>query len=350
MTMLHVILLSDLLMLLILSDHIIYHIIIRYIIAGNVSYAIWLLTATAHFPYEWFGGRQIKAWTGLYLTIIEYIIFYGTMAFFIAGRLFYDEAARQLNDTYGLDEYLLVLLGVYVFYDQKFIEPAYEKLYLYYQGAITKDELKFGEARPIVGVSNEALKKVVQNSCKVLDISDEASKTIQGYLDGQRIRKKKEEAFDDWTLCISKITRAVSFAPPFCVSDSKITSAQCQKLVVQMILFVRVYMDTGKLQVDEGDMKRTAPLDFSESFWKAMKLSMQLPLSFFVAILPRTIVGIIDVSLVVSLFFSAVFVSLSSYHVYSLLIRVIDSLHFRGNLSGVLQTVSKKVQRKISLC
>lgn len=272
------------------------------------------------------------------------------MAFFIVGRLYYEEEDRQRSETYGFDRFLLVFLGVYVFYDQKFIEPAYEKLYLYYQGAITKDELKFGEARPIAGLSNEVLKKVAQNSCKVLGISDEASKTIQECLDGQRIRKSKEEAFDDWTLTISKITRAVSFAPPFCVSDSKITSEQCQKLVVQMILFFRVYMDTGKIDAGEDSLKRTAPLSFSESVWEAMKLSMQLPFSFFIAVLPRTIYGVVQASLVVSLFFSASFANLSPYNVYSLLIRVIDSLNSLGHLSGVLLTVSKIVQSKVSLC
>lgn len=43
-------------LLIILSDLLMYHvnIIIRYFVAGNVGYAIWLLTGYAHFPYEWF--------------------------------------------------------------------------------------------------------------------------------------------------------------------------------------------------------------------------------------------------------------------------------------------------------
>ncbi len=192
-------------------------------------------------------------------------------------------------------------MGADVFFDQKFMEPPFETLYLFYQGAIEKGELKLGGAIPIVGISNEALKKIAQNSCKALGISNEASKTIQECLDGQRIRKNKDEAFDDWTLTIAKITRAVSFAPPFCVSDSKITSAQCQKLVCQMMLYLRVYMDTGKLEADEGNLKRTAPLTFGESILEAFKLSMQVPLSFIVAVVPRTMFGVVTASLVVSL-------------------------------------------------
>jgi len=205
------------------------------------------------------------AWNGLYFTLLERILFYGTIAFFILAHVLYDEEARQMNETHGFDKYLLVLLGVSVFFDQKFMDPAYHTLYLYYQGSITKDELEVGGARPIAGLSNEALKKVAQNSSKVLGISDDASKTIQECLDGQRIRKNKEEALDDWTLTISKIARAVSFAPSFCVPKSKITSAQYQMLICQMILYIRVYMDTGKLEVGEENLKRTAPLSFNES-------------------------------------------------------------------------------------
>ena len=266
-----------------------------------MSYAIWISTAAAHTPYEWFGGRHTLAWSGLYQTMTQYLLFYGTLVFFILTHVLYSEEDRKRNDTFGFDRYLLIFMGFDVFFDQKFMEPPFETLYLFYQGAIEKGELELGGTVPIVGISNEALKKVVQNSCKSLGVSNEASKTIQECLDGQRIRKNKDEAFDDWTLTIAKITRAVSFAPPFCVSESKITSAQCQKLVCQMMLYLRVYMDTGKLEADEGNLNRTAPMTFGESFFAAFKLSMQVPLSFIVAVVPRTMYGVVTASLVVSL-------------------------------------------------
>ena len=60
-----------------------------------------------------------------------------------------------------------------------------------------------------------------------------------------------------------------------------------------MILYIRIYMDTGRLQVDEESLKRTAPLSFNESVMAALKLSMQTPLSFIVGVLPRTIYAVI---------------------------------------------------------
>ena len=317
-----------------------------------MSYAIWISTKTAHAPYEWFGGRQLVAWTGVYKTIIGYLLFWGTLVFFILTHLQgTGEEAREMNKRYGFDKYLLIFMGVDVFFDQKFMEPPFETLYLFYQGAIEKEELKLGGAVPIVGISNEALKKVAQNSCKALGISNEASKTIQECLDGQRIRKNKDEAFDDWTLTIAKITRAVSFAPPFCVSESKITSAQCQKLVCQMMLYLRVYMDTGKLEADEGSLKRTAPLTFGESILAAFKLSMQVPLSFIVAVLPRTIFGIVNASLVVSLW---CFMALYSRYVYPPYLLIIshlrhDSLNSRGCSSAACIFRTKKRQPKLLL-
>ena len=68
-----------------------------------------------------------------------------------------------------------------------------------------------------------------------------------------------------------------------------------------MMLYLRVYMDTGKLEADEGNLNRTAPMTFGESFFAAFKLSMQVPLSFIVAVLPRTMYGVVNASLVVSL-------------------------------------------------
>ena len=117
----------------------------------------------------------------------------------------------------------------------------YENLYCYYHGAISKDEVKDG-VRPIAGISNSALQKIAANACKALKIPDEASKTVQKVLDSHRIREGKEEALDDWTYTIYKLTYAVSFAPIFCVSKSKISSSQCQQLTLQMLLYLRYVM------------------------------------------------------------------------------------------------------------
>ncbi len=122
--------------------------------------------------------------------------------------------------------------------DQRVIDPAYERLYCYYNSAISKDEVKDG-VRPIAGISNSALLKICANSGKALKFPDEAIKTIQQNLGGQRIREGEEEALDDWTNTIYKLTHAVSLAPSFCVPKSKISASQCQQLTLQMILFLR---------------------------------------------------------------------------------------------------------------
>jgi ABC-type multidrug transport system fused ATPase/permease subunit len=54
-------------------------------------------------------------------------------------------------------------------------------------------------------------------------------------------------------------------------------------------------MDTGKIQ--ETDTKRTAPLTLVEALVIMMKLSFQVPLAFFVAILPQSVFGIVNSAL-----------------------------------------------------
>jgi hypothetical protein len=125
-----------------------------------------------------------------------------------------------------------------IFVDQKMIDPSFKDLYYYYNSAISKDEVKDG-VPPIAGISNSALMKIAANASKALGYSEEAGKAIQQVLEGQRIREGRKEALDDWTYTINKLMHVVSFAPPFFVSKSKITSNQCRKLTCQMILYLR---------------------------------------------------------------------------------------------------------------
>ena len=175
-------------------------------------------------------GRQAFAWVGLYKHIFVAILQIGTIVFF--SRAFDSDVEGM-----GLENYLLVLMAVTVYMDQKMIDPSYHNLFLCYQGATSTEEVE--NVPPVADITNEALVKITSNACKVLGFSNEASDTIRQILNGQRIRKDKDEALDDWTLTIYKLARAVSFAPPYCTPKSKITSTQYQHLVSQMILFLR---------------------------------------------------------------------------------------------------------------
>ena len=125
-----------------------------------------------------------------------------------------------------------------IFVDQRMIDASFKHLYYYYHGAITKVELKDGVPH-IAGISNSALLKIATAAGKALFIPEEAIETIQQELGGLKIREGKEDALDDWTYTIYKLTLAVSFAPSYIMPKSKISASQCRQLTAQMILFIR---------------------------------------------------------------------------------------------------------------
>eukprot|EP00986_Skeletonema_menzelii_P014650 scaffold9886_cov143-Skeletonema_menzelii.AAC.3 len=237
---------------------------------GLIISVIWFVLAFVNSVYVCFSVHQTIAWAGLYKVILWSVLLGGTAV--MLSYSFQNVVVGAMQIEYGL----LIVMAGFIFIDQRLIDPMYENLYCYYHGAISKDEVKDG-VRPIAGISNSALQKIAANACKALKIPDEASKTVQKVLDSHRIREGKEEALDDWTYTIYKLTYAVSFAPIFCVSKSKISSSQCQQLTLQMLLYLRVYMDTGKIQDHEEDVKRTAPLSLLECLVAMTKMCLQAP-------------------------------------------------------------------------
>eukprot|EP00984_Skeletonema_dohrnii_P004909 scaffold1733_cov122-Skeletonema_dohrnii-CCMP3373.AAC.2 len=262
------------------SDHLLF-------LIGIICWAIWQIAmGICNFAYVW-GGRQGFAWGGLYVNILFCFLQVATIIFFITAFM------EGMRDNWHLEKFLLLFLALTTYFDQKIVKPNFRKLNWCYLGVISKEESR-EKPLPISGISNIILQKVAKNACKAIDISDEAAQTIEQLLEGQRIRKDKKEAIDDWTLTIKKITKAVSFAPfAFYRSKSAITSTQCQNLVCQMIIYLRRYMDDGHIEADETDLHRTAPLSFAEAFWVMTKFSLQVPFSFLLAILPRTTFGFI---------------------------------------------------------
>jgi len=259
-------------------------------IVSLFGYGIWILVTCIHLPYIC-GGRQVFAWGGLYSYILFFSLQAGTITIF--GWTI-DKDRRDIYGEMGLQSYLLVFMSVTIFVYQRILRPSYRKLFWFYHGTISNDEVK--KVPPICGISNEALMKLASDACKMVGISDEASNTIQQCLNGQRISEDEDEAISDWTLTINKLTKAVSFAP-FRTPKSRITSAQCQKLVCQIILFLRVYMETGKIRQNQGDTKETAQMNVGEALVTMFRIALQLPISFVVAMLPRTVYAVIHAAI-----------------------------------------------------
>ena len=100
-------------------------------------------------------------------------------------------------------------------------------------GAASDDEI--GKVKPVSGISNRALVQVARNSAKAVGVSDAAIEAVATVLEGQRVRSDPDEALDDWTLAIYKLSKVVALIP-VCAKDSNMTSGQYRNLVNQMIL------------------------------------------------------------------------------------------------------------------
>ena len=229
-------------------------------VVGITCYGVWQFLNFLNSLYAWASLRQMFAWVGPYITLLDLALNVGTVLMFYYS--FRDIAVGSLQLEYGL---LIVMAGVSllsiyqlsivllalsvvllitllisqaIYVDQRIVDPAFKNLYYYYNGAITKVELK-GGVPPIAGISNSALLKIASAAGKALKFPDEAIETIQKEIGNLKIREGEQEALDDWTYTIYKLTRAVSFSPLYLKSSSKISAGQCQQLTVQMILFLR---------------------------------------------------------------------------------------------------------------
>ncbi len=265
------------------------------------SMCIYVIWQAATFVPSWiYGGfagglskvsRMSLAWGGLYVNIL-FCLFQVATLVFLTTAFSGDKKYIQIGKGVRLGALLPLFMAVTLFVDRKLLMPSFRKLHLYYQGLISEAEEEADEKQhpTIAGINSITLQKVSRNACKAIGISDEATQTIDQLLDGQRIRHDREEALDDWTLTINKITKAVSFAPrSSCRSKSAITSKQCQDLICQMIIYLRQFLSTGRIEADEDSLMRTAPLSFAEALGMMFKICMQLPLAYFLCILPRSL-------------------------------------------------------------
>uniref|UniRef100_A0A7S2PV72 ATP-dependent transporter ycf16 n=1 Tax=Skeletonema marinoi TaxID=267567 RepID=A0A7S2PV72_9STRA len=251
-------------------------------------YGVWQLLNFLNGLYLFGSVRQTFAWVGPYRLFLDILFQGGTVAMVYLSFKNYKIGSMELE--YGL---LIVMAGA-IFVDQRMIDASFKHLYYYYHGAITKVELKDGVPH-IAGISNSALLKIATAAGKALFIPEEAIETIQQELGGLKIREGKEDALDDWTYTIYKLTLAVSFAPSYIMPKSKISASQCRQLTAQMILFIRVYLETGKIFEDHTN--RSAPLALVESLAIVMKLCFQVPVFFIIGVLPRSVYGVLTSAL-----------------------------------------------------
>mmetsp|Transcript_3638 Transcript_3638/g.5368 ORF Transcript_3638/g.5368 Transcript_3638/m.5368 type:complete len:903 (+) Transcript_3638:172-2880(+) len=252
-------------------------------------YGVWQLLNFLNGLYMWGSVRQTLAWAGPYKCLLDMLFQGGTVT--MVALSFENIKIGSMELEYGL---LIVMAGA-IFVDQRMIDTSFKHLYYYYHGAITKDEIKDGVPHNIAGISNSALLKIAAAAGKALRIPDEAIETIQQELGDLKIREGKEDALDDWTYTIYKLTLAVSFAPSYSMPKAKISATQCRQLTAQMILFIRVYLETGKIFEDHTN--RSAPLSFAESLAIVMKLCFQVPVFFIIGVLPRSVYGVVTSAL-----------------------------------------------------
>lgn len=275
-------------------------------IAVQVAYAFWqaanFVSIWSYFGFVW-PRRMCLAWGGLYVVLLWYVAQVATIAFLVVAYEPYTAHVSFGKGSMGrltLGSFLPLFLAVTVFVERKYLKPSFRQLHWYYQGIISVEEEEAGEKQhpTIAGIGSVTLQKVARNACKAIGITDEAAQTIEQILDGQQIRQDKDDALDDWTLTINKITKAVSFAPhSTCHSKSAITSAQCRDLICQMIIYLRQYMDTGRIEADEASLKRSAPISCGDTIRLMFKFCMQTPLVFFLGILPQCAYQVIQTAL-----------------------------------------------------
>jgi len=254
-------------------------------ITTDVIYWLWIAMNIVISSSIWVGRRQSIAWTGLYTTLS-----YGV---FIAGTLASFTFSFTISD-FPIEYVVLILMACTVFILERIIEPRDRQLYCAYKGVISRDQI--GKQPPISGVGRNALSKLIINASKAMDISEETLETIKQQVNGLKIRQDEGEALDDWMVIIYKLSKAVSIWPPLplCRPKYTLSPAEYRNLVRQLIIYIRVYMDTGKVENNEAHLNRSAPLTFVEALTVMTKLSWQVPGWFLLATIPRTLQSLIQ--------------------------------------------------------
>lgn len=249
-----------------------------YWIIAVVQYCIWLLINLFELPYAFLGRRLSLAFGGLYFILIYTALISGTITVF-----FYSFT----NESVPMENYALVLMSCTVYVCERYGEPTYRQLDMFYKGCTSPDQV--GKLPPISDIGSNALMKLAINSAEAVEIPSEAIQNIETQLKGLKIRQGETEALDDWMVVIYKLSKVVSISPPLASLRSKswLSPTQYRNLVNQLLISMRLYMDTGR--IDRVSARRTAPLSFGEALMKMGKLSWQVPFSFLLALVPRSL-------------------------------------------------------------
>ena len=106
-------------------------------------------------------------------------------------------------------------------------------------------------------------------------------------------RTNKTDALDDWALVIQRLSQATAIPFVTIWNNGRIPSSSYRKLVGQLLLFLRIYCETGKLG-QEGSPKRTLPLSFGEALAVMFAISWNVKGIFFLTVLPACVLGSIQ--------------------------------------------------------
>mmetsp|Transcript_2377 Transcript_2377/g.5234 ORF Transcript_2377/g.5234 Transcript_2377/m.5234 type:complete len:925 (-) Transcript_2377:1138-3912(-) len=256
----------------------------------------------AYYGILWF-------WALIQLTCTVYLFLSGAFFYKFSGRavvfeiiflvlVFLPEWMNSILPPPGevlWQQYIILISMALVIYVQKcFTAPVVYKLHLYFNGVATEGELKQskkGQGPPLVkGISNDTLQTVAVEAARAIDIHDERShQRIREALAGLTIRRTNEaDALDDWALVIQRLSKATAIPLFTMCNNGRIPSSSYRKLVGQLLLFLRVYCETGKL-VQEGSPKRTLPLSLGETLAVVFSLSWNVKGMFFLTVVPACI-------------------------------------------------------------
>jgi len=241
-------------------------------------YIIWLLIQISESPYIFLGRRLSLAFGGFYLNLINTSLLFGTTGVFLHSFT---------NESFPFEQLTLVLMACTVYAFERYGEPRYRQLDMFFKGCTSPDQVD--KLPPISDIGSNALMKLAINSAEAVEIPPEAIQNIQTRLSGLKIRQGETEALDDWMVVIYKLSKVVSISPPLASLRSKswLSPAQYRNVVCQLIISMRLYMETGR--IDRVSARRTAPLSFGEALIKMGKLSWQVPFSFLLALVPRSL-------------------------------------------------------------
>ena len=211
-------------------------------------------------PFLFGGTRLFSRWVGLTSIIIDGMLNAVTLALFLTSfRAKYTWNGRAVHFEGRYHWFLLLAMAATVMYDTKSRKPLLDQLHWATLGAISGDEIdkKTHEVEnPPVGIDAPHLRRVARNAGKAVGVSSEVAERIDGALRGRSIGRGAE-AFDDWRLVVYGLSKEVSASPFNGGGGGKMTPDQYRNLVRQMIIYLRVYMETGKASVDKAI--RSAP-------------------------------------------------------------------------------------------